>query len=221
MNYTSECITEEPDAVVPHVRICVGAVQVTGCSTMTVPYGKSIKLWGCNFEKNKGFTLIELVVVIAILGILAVTAAPKFIDLSTDARIATLEGMQGAMRSGAKMIYSKAIIENKTNGAETLDVGGVSISLHSGYPIGNWLAGFRYIVNLDAVNFSSAAAVCNVEWCGRGNQTSIPSGVTTTTPGRMGKIFPKGYSWNDECGVYYINHVNGSEPEIGLETNDC
>ena len=172
-------------------------------------------------KKNKGFTLIELVVVIVILGILAVTAAPKFINLSTDARVATLEGMQGAMRSGAKMIYSKAIINNKTDGAETLDVGSVSISLHSGYPVGNWVAGFRYIVNLDAVNFSSASAICNVEWCGRGNQTSIPSGVTTTSPGRMGKVFPKGYSWNDECGVYYINHENGSEPEIGLETNDC
>jgi hypothetical protein len=37
VNYTSEYITEEPDAVVPHVRICVGAVQVTGRSTMTFP----------------------------------------------------------------------------------------------------------------------------------------------------------------------------------------
>lgn len=41
---------------------------------------------------NKGFTLIELVVVIIILAILAVTAAPKFINLSTDARIAALNG---------------------------------------------------------------------------------------------------------------------------------
>jgi hypothetical protein len=39
VNYTSEYITEEPDAVVPHVRICVGAVQVTGRSTMTKLFG--------------------------------------------------------------------------------------------------------------------------------------------------------------------------------------
>ena len=172
-------------------------------------------------NKNQGFTLIELVVVIVILGILAVMAAPKFIDLSTDARVATLQGMQGAMRSGVKMIYAKAIIKNKVVGDDTLIVGSASISLNSGYPVGNWVAGFRYIVDLDAVNFSSASAICNVEWCGRGNQTSIPSGVTTTSPGRMGKVFPNGYSWNDECGVYYINHENGSEPEIGLETKDC
>ena len=36
MIYTSNDITEEPDAVIPHVRICVGAVRVTGRSTMTV-----------------------------------------------------------------------------------------------------------------------------------------------------------------------------------------
>jgi len=174
-----------------------------------------------NNNKINGFTLIELVVVIVLLGILAATAAPKFINLTKDAKIATLQGMQGAMRSGVQMIYSKAIVEDKTVGDDTLDVDGITITLHSGYPIGNWARGIRYIVNLDAVAFSSASAVCTVEWCGRGNQTSIPSGVTTTSPGRMGKVYPKGYSWNDECGVYYINHENGSEPEIGLETDDC
>lgn len=49
--------------------------------------------------KNKGFTLIELVVVITILGILAVTAAPRFLNLSSSARIATLEGIESAIRS--------------------------------------------------------------------------------------------------------------------------
>ena len=167
-------------------------------------------------KKQKGFTLIELVVII--LGILVATAAPKFIDLSTDARMATLERMQGSMRSGTKMIYSKAIIQNKTNGADMLEVGSVSISLHSGYPN----AGNRYIVNLNAVNASTdATAICNVELCGRDNQTSIPSGVTATSPGRIGKVFPKRYSWNDECGVYYLNHADGREAEIGVETDDC
>tara|TARA_B110000116_G_C16604366_1_gene476477 strand:- start:122 stop:655 length:534 start_codon:yes stop_codon:yes gene_type:complete len=175
----------------------------------------------CKIEKNKGFTLIELVVVIVILTILAATVASKFIDLSNDAKIATLDRMQGAISSGTQMIYSQAIIKDKTNGADTLVVGGTSISLYSGYPTGHWSNSLRYIVNLDAIEYSIASEICNVEWCGRGNQTSIPSGLTTTFPGRMGKIFPKGYSWNDECGVYYINHEDGREPEIGLETDDC
>lgn len=172
-------------------------------------------------KKNKGFTLIELLVVIVILGVLSVIATLKFIDLSRDAKIASLEAMQGAMRDGSSMIYGKAVIANKTNDADTLLIGSASISLHSGYPIGNWINGIRYIVNLDDVYFSIESNVCEVEWCGRGSQTSTPSGVTTTAPGRLGKVFPRGYSWNDECGVYYINHEDGSEPDIGLETDDC
>ncbi|MDG2667452.1 prepilin-type N-terminal cleavage/methylation domain-containing protein, partial [Vibrio parahaemolyticus] len=48
-------------------------------------------------KKQTGFTLIELVVVIVILGILAVTAAPRFLNLQNDARKARLEGMKGAI----------------------------------------------------------------------------------------------------------------------------
>lgn len=172
-------------------------------------------------KKQLGFTLIELVVVIVILGIMAAVAVPKFIDLQKEAKIATLEGMQGAMKSGAEMIYAKAIVQNQTIGASTLSVGNTNISLHSGYPIGNWVAGIRYIVNLDAVNFSSASGKCDVEWCGRGNQSSIASGVSTTSPGRIGKVFPRGYSFNDQCGVYYLNHEDGRPAEIGIETADC
>ena len=129
--------------------------------------------------------------------------------------------MQGAMSSGATMIYSKALINGQIDDASSITIDGATISLHSGYPVGNWMAGIRYIVNLDVVNFSNASAICTNEWCGRGNQTSIPSGITTSSPSRIGKVYPKGYSWNDECGVYYVNHENGSAAETGLETDDC
>ena len=60
--------------------------------------------------RMQGFTLIELVVVIVILGILAATAAPKFMDLQRDARISRLEGLKAAIRSAENMTRSKAII---------------------------------------------------------------------------------------------------------------
>ena len=59
---------------------------------------------------SSGFTLIELIVVIVILGILAVSAAPKFIDLQGDARAATLRGMMGAVKSANSLILGKAVI---------------------------------------------------------------------------------------------------------------
>jgi MSHA pilin protein MshA len=81
---------------------------------------------------QKGFTLIELVVVIVILGILAVTAAPKFIDLTGDAKASTIEAVQGSLNSAADMAHAKALINDTLVGP--ISVAGKSITLVNGYP---------------------------------------------------------------------------------------
>ena len=63
-----------------------------------------------NMQKQNGFTLIELVVVIIILGILAVTAAPKFINLQSDARASALQGVKGAIQGANGLVFAKAAL---------------------------------------------------------------------------------------------------------------
>ncbi|AZG71839.1 type II secretion system protein [Shewanella livingstonensis] len=73
-------------------------------------------------QKQQGFTLIELVVVIIILGILAVTAAPKFINLQGDARVSALSGLKAAIQGANTLVYSKAALagQEKAIGADVI-----------------------------------------------------------------------------------------------------
>ncbi len=65
-------------------------------------------------QRTSGFTLIELVAVIVLLGILAVAALPRFIDLTGSAKISALQGVAGAMNSTVSMIRLKALAQGIT-----------------------------------------------------------------------------------------------------------
>lgn len=93
-------------------------------------------------KRQSGFTLIELVVVIVILGILAATAAPKFMNLQGDARVSALSGLSGAVKSAINLSYSKAIlkgVENQKSGkvcADNSSPCALEVNLTYGKPAG-------------------------------------------------------------------------------------
>jgi len=88
-------------------------------------------------KNQQGFTLIELIVVIVILGILSATALPKFVNISTDARVAAMSSVEGSMRSANSMIYAKAAVGNLLSGTSAssvpVTVNGVAVATAYGF----------------------------------------------------------------------------------------
>lgn len=80
-----------------------------------------------------GFTLIELVLVIVLLGVLAVTAAPKFIDLQKDAELAVFNSLGETLLAAANLAHLKQIAQGKGPN-EALTINGQTINMRNGYP---------------------------------------------------------------------------------------
>jgi MSHA pilin protein MshB len=86
--------------------------------------------------KQQGFSLIELVIVIVILGLLAATAIPRFLNVTDDAEDASVDGVAGGLATAVSFVRAQWEVDGRRNTSVLLDGTSVSLDIRFGYPTG-------------------------------------------------------------------------------------
>lgn len=155
-------------------------------------------------NQQAGFTLIELIMVIVILGVLSAFALPRFADLGGEARTSSVQAAAGAIRSAANIAHAKWLADG--NNAATVELEGKNdVAMVNGYPqaLGVSTDGILYAAQISSTEYTVVATDAGSA-AGDSVVVQVPGASTAT-----------------QCQVTYTAPAADSAPVITVVDTDC
>ncbi|OIN14012.1 prepilin-type N-terminal cleavage/methylation domain-containing protein [Oceanisphaera psychrotolerans] len=166
-------------------------------------------------KKTAGFTLIELVIVIVILGILGAVAAPRFINLQGDAYGANVNALKGSIQSGLTLANTKAILkgQDNTDAPTPIEIDGTNVNFIHGFPTANATGIIAMLQELDVSDAGTTAAFRSI-----GGGETAGATITIAPTARIGADEDDATT---TCKVVYKAATSTAAATVSSDTSGC